>query len=175
MKFPVPIPRPRRAEQTVLPAALAASLGLLLILQLAIPSGTNLPDVVVGRPVRLSLLHVAPLLAAPEITARPIFTPSRREDGSATAGDKSAPLEGARAVGAISVRGAARVFLQATDGRIVPISVGDSYRGWRLVRISGGQLLFIRGAESISLPISGSGPPIPVGQPRTDQSEEETQ
>jgi len=175
LKLLVPIPRPRRAEQTLLPAALAALLGVLLIVQLAAPSGTKLPDVVVARPVRLLPLHAAPLLAAAEITARPIFTPSRREDGLAVAGDKTAPLDGARAVGAISVRGAARVFLQAADGRIVPLGLGSSYRGWRLVRISGGQLLFIRGPESLSLPISSSAPPVPVGQSQTDQEEEETQ
>jgi hypothetical protein len=174
LKFPVPIPRPRRAEQTLVPAALAAVLGVMLVVQLAMPSGTELPDVVVGRPFRLAPLPIAPLLADPEITARPIFTPSRREDGSAAAGDKAAPLEGARAVGAISVRGAVRVFLQTADGSIVPLGLGGSYRGWRLVRISGGQLLFVRGPETISLPISASAPPVPVGQPRTEQPEEET-
>lgn len=174
LKFPVPIPRPRRTEQTVLPAALVVLLGVLLIVQLALPSRTELPDVVVAKPFRLPPLHVAPLLADPQITARPIFTPSRREDGSAVAGDKNAPLEGARAVGAISVRGAARAFLQVADGKIVPLGLGGSYHGWRLVRISGGQLLFVRGPESISLPISASAAPVPASQPQPGQPEEET-
>lgn len=174
LKFPVHIPPPRRAERTLLPAALAALLALLLAMQLAVPSNLVLPDIGVGRPLRLAPLIVAPLLADAEITRRPLFAPGRRETAAVGNADKATPLEGARAVGAIGVRGAVRVFLQAPDGRITRVGIGSSYRGWRLVRIAAGQLLFLRGADSVSLPITASAPPVMPGLATTEEPEEET-
>ncbi len=172
MKFPVHIPPPRRAERTLLPAALAALAGLLLAVQLAVPSNVALPDIAVGRPLRLAPLVVAPMLADAEITRRPLFAPGRHE--TAGIADKTAPLEGARAVGVISIRNAVRVFLQAPDGQVTPVGIGGGYRGWRLVRIAAGQLLFVRGADSIALPITASAPPIMPRQAETEEPEEET-
>lgn len=170
LKFPVP--SPRRADQTRLPALLAVLLLVLLGVQLALPPQIDLPEVGVGRPFRLAPISVTPLGADPEITARTLFSPSRRPDGAVAAGDKTAPLGGARPVGAVSVRGRARVFMQDPDGKVRGIELGDSIAGWRLAQVSGGQLLFVRGPESITLPIGASAPPVRTGARPTDETEE---
>jgi len=174
LKFPVHIPPPRRAEQTLLPAALVALLGLLLAVQLAAPSSVAFPDFVVGRSLRLAPLVVAPLLVDAEITQRPLFAPGRHETAVDGIADRAAPLEGARVVGAISIRGAVSIFLQAPDGQVTSVRLGGRYRGWRLMRIAGGQSLFLRGAESVSLPITASAPPVMPDQAKTEEPEEET-
>ncbi|MFZ4689192.1 MAG: hypothetical protein ACOYLS_08130 [Polymorphobacter sp.] len=173
MKFPVPIPR--RAERTLLPAALAALLALLFVVQLAFPVQLVLPEAGVTRPFRLLPTRVGVVAADPEITARPLFNPARREGTEPGTGDKTAPLEGARAVGVITARGAVRLFLQAPDGQVSALGIGGGYRGWRLVRVGAGQAAFRRGGETAVLPITASAPPVAPNQPDPAQAEEETE
>lgn len=176
LKFPARIPPPRRADGTLLPAALAALLGVVLVVQLALPSPIALPDVGVSRPLRLAPLAVRPVVIDPAITARPLFAPNRREFLSPAAlggADRSVALEGARVVGVTAVRGATRVFLAAPDGRITAVPLGGRYRGWRLVRIGGNELTVVRGAETAVLGV-GAAPAAPA-VPADAETEEEQQ
>ena len=162
LKFQLPIPPPRRADATLLPAALAALLGLLLVVQLALPSPVELPEVELTPPIRLRPLPVVPAVADPAIVARPIFAPGRREfvaPAGGAAADRAAPLEGARPVGVLTVRGAARVFLQAPDGRVEVVGRGGGYRGWTVTDIGSGRIAVRRGGERATLAVTASAPP----------------
>ncbi len=174
LKFPVRIPPPRRAERTWLPAALAALLGLVLVMQLALPSTVDLPDAGLVRPLRplrLPQLAFGATVVDPAVSARPLFAPGRRENADAVVAARQAPLEGARAVGVIMVRSNARVFLQAPDGKVTPVGPGGSYRGWRLVRIRPDQLLFARGAETAAIALTASAPPVAAAATETPEEE----
>jgi hypothetical protein len=172
LKFPVPIPPPASGDGTRLPALLAGLLGLLALVRLALPAPVELPDAGFIRPLRLPPLLVAPVTVAPEILSRPLFAPGRREAGIAGVADKGAALEGARAVGFIRVRGAARAFLQAPDGSVTAVSPGSQYRGWRIVAVDRGQVIALRGAETVRLPVEASTPPLPAA---TGSEDEDTQ
>lgn len=172
MKFPVPIPR--RADRTLLPATLAALLVLSFVLQLMSPVQLALPEVGIVSPFRLLPTKLGVVVADEEILARPLFNPTRREGAEPGAVESGGPLEGARAVGVITARGVIRVFLQAPDGQVSTLGLGGSYRGWRFVRVSGGQLVFNRGGETQALSISASAPAIAPGEPDPAQAEEET-
>lgn len=175
MKFPVPIPPPRRADDTLLPAALVALLSLLLIGQLALPSTLVLPDADVARPLRLRPLVVLPPVVDPVIVQRPLFAPGRRDTPVAGVADVASPLEGARIVGVVAVRGAVRLFIQAPDGKVVGRGLGEHYAGWRLDRLDGNALLASRGAEHTTIAISASAPPIPPRAAAGEQPEAEAQ
>lgn len=174
LKFPASIPLPRRADRTLLPAALLALLVLLLAVQLLLPSSVELPDAGLARPLRLRPLVVAPLAADPVIALRPLFAPGRTESFEPGAANKAAPLEGARAVGVIATRGgAARLFLQAADGSLVRLAPGNSYRGWRLVRLTPSEAQFVRGTQGVTLPITASVPPVSAPSAPAEEPEEE--
>lgn len=175
LKFPARIPPPRRADGTLLPAALVALLGLLLGLQLALPSPIVLPESGVSRPLRLAPLAPRPVVVDPQITQRPLFAPNRRETVSAAGpgvAAKAAALAGARVVGVVTVRGQARIFLAAPDGRISAVGLGGRYRGWRLVRIDGSQLTVARGAETAILGV-GAAAAVPPAPAETEPEEEQ--
>jgi hypothetical protein len=175
LKFPVRIPPPRLAERTLLPAALVALLGVLLVVQFVLPSAVELPEASIARPLRLLPIDVRRVLPDPEVLLRPLFAPGRRENPVAGTADPMAPLEGARAVGLITGRGGARAFLQAPDGKVTAVSLGGRYRDWRLVRIGPDKLLFIRGAESATIAITASVPPVAAQADATETPEEEPQ
>ncbi len=162
LKFQDLIPPPRRAERTLLPAGLAALLGLLLAVQFVLSSGVALPDAELGRPLRLRPLVVTLPVADPDISARPLFAPDRREASIEGVGDKTAPFEGARAVGMITANGAVRIFLQSPDGSVAAIGPGGFYKGWRLDRIDGSRLTVSRGDERLTIAITASAPPQPA-------------
>lgn len=171
LKLPVSIPLPRRADRTLLPGALVALLAALLVGQLLMPSAVELPDAQIGRPLRLAPLVVPRVAIDSEMLARPLFSPNRRDDAEAVV-SKASPLEGARAVGVISSRRTARVYLQAPDGTVSRIAIGGLYRGWRLARITPNPI-FVRGIETIVLPVAASAPPVAPTAAATEQSEEE--
>lgn len=173
LKLPVSIPLPRRADRTLLPAALMALLAVVLVGQLLMPSAVELPDAPIVRPLRLAPLVVPGVTVDPEILARPLFAPNRRDDAGPDV-SKASPLEGARAVGIVSIRGAARVFLQAPDGTVSRIGIGGVYRGWRLVRITPNPT-FVRGIETAVLPVTASAPPAAPAVAEPEQTEEEPQ
>lgn len=174
LKSPVSFPPPRRADRTLLPAALTALLTVLLVGQFLLPSAVELPDAPFVRPLRLAPLVVPRVTVDPAFLARPLFAPNRRDDAGTTEVSKASPLEGARAVGIISTRRAARVFLQAPDGTVSRIAIGGVYRGWRLVRITPNPT-FVRGIETAVLPVVASAPPVAPAVAEAEQTEEEPQ
>lgn len=169
LKFPAFIPPPRRADRTLLPAALTALLAMVLLVQLLLPQPIDLPEAGVARPLRLAPLVVPGVVADPAIALRPLFAPRRQETVEPGVANVAAPLEGARAVGLISARGAVRLFIEAPDGRISRIGIGGVYRGWRLVRVTP-EPMFVRGTETAALPITASVPPV---APAADEAPEE--
>lgn len=175
LKSPVSIPPPASAEGTLLPALLAGLFVLLLVVQLAWPTSVALPDAEVIRPLRLKPLVVDPVAANPVITQRPLFAPGRRETTVPGVADKAAPLEGARAIGIIKVRGAPRAFLQAPEGPVTSVGLGGSYKGWRIVQIDRGQIVAIKGAETATLAVTSSAPPPPAAPEDGEDAQEEEQ
>ncbi len=176
LKFQVPFPPPRRAERTLLPAALTALLGVLLAVQLAAPRPIALPDAGFSRPLRLPPLPVRMPRADPEIALRPLFAPGRRETPVAGTGDKLSALGGARVVGIIAVRGTVRVFVQAADGHVSPVGIGSSYDGWQVIAADPARgVTAVRGAQRATVPVTASAPPRPPRPQTPEEPQEEDQ
>jgi hypothetical protein len=165
---PLRIPRPERAEGTVLAALLAVLLGVMLCAQAVLPQDRPaLPDVPAVA-ARASTPQIAAVSADPVLARRAIFQPTRLAGaGADAAGVLAGPLDGAVPAGIVRVRGAARLVLQTPDGKSVTLRPGQSYRGWRLSRIGTDEVRFMRGAESVTLSLGaidlysypGSAPP----------------
>ncbi len=173
LKFPPRIPPPRRADRTLLPAALAALLTLLFAAQLVAPMTVELPDAGLTRPMRLPPLAVLPVIADPDIAARPLFAPGRRDVAAPGVADKTAPLGGTHFVGMASAGRGLQLFLQAPDGRVTQTGVGAIYDGWRIVRADRAGLFVTRGAEAATVPISSSVPPVKPRGPAEPPEEEQ--
>lgn len=147
----LPIPRPERAEGTVLAALLAALLALMVVTQLLLPpEPPALPDVPPAA-LRGGTAGIAAVTVDPVLSERSIFLPVSR--GAAGGGDAAAtgPLEGATPAGIVRVRGAARVVLQTPGGGSVTLRPGQAWRGWRLVAIGRDEVRFARGTETVTL------------------------
>lgn len=166
--FPLRIPRPERAEGTVLAVLLAALLAVMLCAQLVLPRErpalADVPPVAARQPAP----QIAAISADPVLSRRSIFQPTRLAGaGGQAAAAPAGPLEGAVPAGIVRVRGAARLLLQTPDGQSVTLRPGQSYRGWRLVSIGSNNVRFRRGGEAITLGLGaatsysypGSAPP----------------
>lgn len=173
LRFRLPIPPPRRGDATWLPAGLTALLVMFLFVQLALPSPVELPEVVFDRPVRLRPPVIDQAVADPAIVTRPIFAPGRRESAAepGTVPDRAAPLDGARAVGVMAVRGTVRAFLQDSAGRTQAIGRGEIYHGWVVIAIDSNRIAVRRGAAAATLPVTASVAPVPPAAP-TNRSED---
>ncbi|MEO0057732.1 MAG: hypothetical protein RIT17_1205 [Pseudomonadota bacterium] len=145
-----PIPRPERAEGTVLAALLAVLLGLMLVTQVLLPAERpDAPDVPPAG-LRSAPVTIAAVNADPALARRSIFQPVRIA-GADNAGVPAGPLDGATPAGIIRVRGAARLVLQTPGGGSVTLRPGQSWRGWQLAAIGRDTVRFARGAETITL------------------------
>jgi hypothetical protein len=150
LTYRLPFPPPARADGTALPAAVAAVLAAMLLLQLAIPREVSLPEPGVVRPFALDPARPTPL--SPGV-ARPLVAVAAP---GAAAPVAQGSVEGARAIGIVA-RGGRRIgFLQTTDGAVVSLAPGESYRGWRLVAAGAGALVFRRGGETATLRLSAA-------------------
>jgi hypothetical protein len=141
LKFPAPLPRPNRADRTLLPALLAVLLLFMVVLQFAFPAQNES----VIAPTRLVLPKLEALepslaLADPIILRNALFAPGRGGGKSTGTG----PLDGAAFVGIVRGRGFARAVLQPGEGQAVSVPVGGAYRGWKLVSLNGSDALFMR-------------------------------
>jgi hypothetical protein len=152
---PLRIPRPERAEGTVLAALLAALLALMLAAQFVLP--TQRPEAPVVPPVaaRAAPVTMAAGSIDPAIARRSIFQPTRLA-GAGGAGVPAGPLDGASPVGVIKVRGAARLILQTPGGKTVTLRPGQSWQGWRLVAIGADDVRFVRGTERVTLAVGAA-------------------
>ena len=152
--LPLRIPRPERAEGTVLAALLAVLLAAMLLAQFVLPqdrpAAPDLPPV----GLRSGQATIAAVSPDPALASRSIFRPATL-GGAGAAGVPQGPLDGATPAGIVRVRGAARLILQTPNGKSVTLRPGQSWQSWRLVSIGRDNVRFARGAETVTL---GLGP-----------------
>lgn len=149
---PLRIPRPERAEGTVLAALLALLLALLLAAQFALPAERPEAPAVPPPGRGAASGAIAAVSADPALAGRALFRPTRLAGGSA-AGVPIGPLDGASPVGVIKVRGAARLILQTPGGKTVTLRPGEAWQGWRLIAIGTDEVRFVRGGERVTLAV----------------------
>ena len=167
-----PLPRPSRADRTLLPAALTALLVSGVALLLALPAVEPLPEGGAVPPLRLAPLAVASAPVDPLIATRTLFSPARNDSAVTAQGSTAvaAPLGGARIAGVTIVRGRARVFVAAPDGKVRALVPGSVYLGWQLAGVGSDSVRFRRGGEALTLAIGSTAAPPAPGE----ASEEET-
>jgi hypothetical protein len=168
------LPRPSRADRTLLPALLAALLLALLVLQFAMPATVALPDVAPAAAPPLPARRVPVVTADPVLLDRALFARSRNATTGAAAGTGAA-LGGANAVGYAATRGMIRLFLQEPDGTLRTLAPGNVYQGWRLMGVSPRSARFERDGQRIELPLAPSKPPIAKADPSAGTEPEEEQ
>ena len=152
MKYQVRLPRPSRAEATLLPAVLGGSLALMAALQFALPVEDELPVSTAATVRRLvAPLETSRAVADPVILANALFSPARIGKQSDAKSD-TGPMDGARVVGSVQTRGFARALLQTSDGSAVTVAVGGRYRGWRLIGLNPTNAIFRRGGVTLPMP-----------------------
>lgn len=169
---PLRIPRPERAEGTVLAALLALLLALMVAAQFVLPA--ERPDPPAVPPARLGAAPLSPSAASadPVLSGRSIFRPTRLAASSSAPGASLGPLDGASPAGVVKVRGAARLILQTPDGSAVTLRPGQSWQGWRLIAIGTDSVRFARGSETVTLAIgapAATGISYPSYDPRADR------
>jgi hypothetical protein len=149
---PLRIPRPERAEGTVLAALLAVLLAVLLGAQFLLPSDRPAAPAVPAMTARQATPQVTLVAADPVLGRRAMFQPTRLAGaGSDAEGMAVGPLGGAVPAGIVRVRGAPRLVLQTADGKSVTLRSGQSWQGWRLIGIGNDEVRFRRGGETITL------------------------
>jgi hypothetical protein len=128
-------------------------------LQLALPSGVNLPTrprAPAAAPASAVNIHVAPTAYA-AIMAHPIFAPDRAPP--AAEAEASGNLSGYEVLGtAIAGKVAAAALLRDSGGEITRIKVGEVIDGWKLLSIAPEELVFDRNGERRSLTVDITAP-----------------
>lgn len=158
--LPHRIPRPERAEGTVLAALLAVLLALMLVAQGVLPQDRPTPPDVPPVGLRDGPVTIPAVSADPVLARRSIFTPAQSGAGGAGgAAAATGPLDGAVPAGIVRVRGAPRLVLQTPDGSNVTLRPGQSWRGWRLIGIGTDEARFARGGETITLGLGAATDP----------------
>jgi hypothetical protein len=147
---PLRIPRPERAEGTVLAALLALLLVLLLAVQAILPVERPAAPDVPPAGLRAGSAEFAVVNPDPVLARRSIFQPTRTTRASGQGG-AAGGLDGAYPAGVVQVRGSARLILQTPDGNSVTLRPGQSWQGWRLVGIGRDDARFRRGGETVTL------------------------
>jgi hypothetical protein len=149
---PLRIPRPERAEGTVLAALLAVLLALMLGAQFVLPQDRPAVPDVPQMAARQATPQVTLVAADPVLARRSIFQPTRLSNAGADAASMAlGPLDGAVPAGIVRVRGAPRLVLQTPDGKSVTLRPGQSWQGWRLLGIGKDEVRFRRAGETITL------------------------
>lgn len=156
--LPLRIPRPERAEGTVLAALLAVLLALMLVAQFVLPQDRPAAPDVPPAGLRGGPVAIAAVSADPVLARRSIFQPVRIGSGAAASAAQG-PLDGATPAGIVRVRGAARLVLQTPDGSSVTLRPGQSWQGWRLIAIGSDEVRFARGSETVTLGLGAPSDP----------------
>ncbi len=142
-----------------MPALLCGVLVLMIALQFALPTDEELPaEVRRVVPARLAQSAVNRVVPDPNILRSALFSPGRGGGGANVAA--VGPLDGAVVVGMVRGRGFARAVLQQSDGSPVSVSVGGSYRGWRLIALAQGNAVFSKEGERLAMAFT-SGQNVP--------------
>ncbi|RNJ63695.1 MAG: hypothetical protein EDM03_04725 [Porphyrobacter sp. IPPAS B-1204] len=150
--LPLRIPRPERADGTVLAALLAVLLALMLAAQFVLPQDRPAVPDVPPAALRAGPVQIAVISPDPALSRRSIFQPTRLAgSGAAGLSVPAGPLDGAIPAGIVRVRGAARLVLQTPDGGSVTLRPGQSWQGWRLTAIGTDEVRFARGGETVTL------------------------
>jgi hypothetical protein len=148
---PLRIPRPERAEGTVLAALLAVLLALMLAAQAMLPRERPAAPDVPPAGLRAGSPQFAAVSADPVLARRSIFQPTLIAGANGAGGPSAGPMGGAYPAGVVRVRGAARLVLQTPDGKSVSLRPGQSWQGWRLISIGSDDVRFQRGGENVTL------------------------
>jgi hypothetical protein len=175
LKFPFLIPLPRPDDGTMLPAMLAALLLAAVAAQLLLTGGPELPAEGVGRiAASMPSVRVARAGSAPDILARPLFSPTRNSDGGgATGGGAGTMLGGAVVAGTVSRGRSTQAFVRLPDGSIRTLRIGQQIEGWRLAGLTGDSARFARDGQTISIAFGSSAPMQGDAAEDDENSEEE--
>lgn len=150
--LPPRIPRPERAENTVLAALLTVLLAVMLVAQMLLPldrpETPGVPPAAGLRRITTDLPRVSPDAV---LARRSIFTPVTLAGAASENAAPPAPLDGAVPAGIVRIRGAVRLVLQTPEGKAVTLRTGQSWRGWRLTAIGRDDARFRRGGETVTL------------------------
>ncbi len=150
--LPLRIPRPERAENTVLAALLSLLLAVMLVAQMLLPpSRPELPGVPPAAGLRRVTAEVPRVSPDAVLARRSIFTSVTLAGAATNNGAAPAPLDGAVPAGTVRVRGAVRLVLQTPQGKAVTLRPGQSWRGWQLTAIGREEASFRRAGESVTL------------------------
>lgn len=154
LKLRFPLPRPTRANRSVLPACCAAVLAAAIGVQLALTGAVELPQRGwSGGGARWTMPEIGAVPVDPTLRAVPIFAPDRTSVTGAAAG---APLGGAVVAGSVSVRGQVHAILQKGDGSIVRLPLGGRFAGMRLIGLSGDGATFLAGGKPLRVPFGAT-------------------
>ena len=140
------------------PALACAVLILAVVAQLAIPSGTVLPEDSALAPRRVRPPQVAAIPDYPAILQAPLFAPDRTpraDSGAATGGDGDFSLMGVAAGRRFAV-----ALVKGPDGKVHSVSPGGEVMGWRLAGLDRAGATLVRGSERMVLAL-GASTPIP--------------
>jgi hypothetical protein len=146
LKSPRRFAFPARGSREFTPAIAAGALILLLALQAAMPSRTDLP-----ADSGLAPRHARPVVAPaiptyPALARRDVFSPN---GGGAVAGQgdaAAAPLDQRQVVGVLITGHRASALIKAPGAMARLFTVGQTIDGWRLADIRSDAVVFQRGA-----------------------------
>lgn len=158
---------PSRAEATLLPALLALVLAMLLLFQLAAAPGDATSDAAGTGYGRVRMPHVTdhreqPREIDPGILRAAIFTPVRTPGGSDAEPVALGPLGDAAPVGVTRARGATRIIIERTDGRIFVLPIGGRYNDWRITGADRTSVMFTGPGGKTRIPLADR--PISTGR-----------
>ena len=153
------LPRPSRADGTLLPAACAGALVAMAGLQLALTGEVDLPDAGWSGGGARAVLPAIPAPPVPSGLQRDtIFDPARTGDApDATANER--PGGGLVVAGTITRRGRTLAIMQAPGGGITYLAPGGRIAGMRLLALPAQGALFETKGQRGLVPY-GSAPPL---------------
>lgn len=157
--------RPDRANGALLPAGLALVLLAGAALQLGLPQGEAVPPALgVWRAPERRLPAIADV-AAPDLAGRAsLFSPLRvlgaQVDASVSLVPQRrvGPLDGTYVLGSAQIGRMQALLLREEGGRVLRMSPGTSYRGWRLLRIEADGARFLKNGSSRHIAFGASEP-----------------
>jgi hypothetical protein len=138
-----------------------------LVLQLALPVSVTLPEVDAPpmRALRLASPAVAPAAVPADLTAAPIFSPTRQRGGPGVA----SVVGGLSLVAtAASGRGAMAVVRDGSGGTQL-LRPGQRLQGWRLDRVTGDRAFFTSAQGRRVLRIGEAPPPEAAAETPEEQ------
>jgi len=153
-----------------LPAALAAVLLVMLLVQLILPVEAELPAPELrawSGPTMLAAPETGHIAADPGIVAHNLFAPGRSENGAIGKVPGTA-LGGIVVAGTLGTGARQRAVIVNQAGAILMLACGQRINDWQLVRLFADHAEFQRGTDKLETPYGGSLPQATAGE-RTEQ------